>query len=317
MMVSDPSEDANGGEDESGHEHDESKSNESKSDEEDVKYKKPETHTNFWKSFGLGTKAGKLLYNLYGEKSKITPALISTRRATKDEAPMREPPEVERRRPQVSYPELKSGCHTGRRRFAASALSRFAAPGQFACQPGQLPTATAEPAPKEHPIDAIPHRKPLAKILEDTKNYECIKELPARIERNRSEEKKKLSELFFGYKCKVVPPSCSPAVLTEEERREAIQSAEKDFTNMRNSSCREDNIKESMKVYKAELMDELREKVQQYNQLVSLGVPHKVGVAPTDKECHEYEYKKIQLVNEIEACKRNILKTNAVLDASK
>ncbi|ANQ10364.1 Uncharacterized protein PCOAH_00042920 [Plasmodium coatneyi] len=276
MMTSDTSEDANGGENDSLHEN-----AENRNDEEDIKYKKPETHTNFWKSFGLGTKAGKLLYHLYGEKSKITPALISTKRATKDDQQMSEPAEVERRRPQVSYPEFK------------------------------------KPVRKEHPIDTIPHRKPLAKILEDTKNYECIKELPARIEQNRILEKKKLSELFFGYKCKVLPPSCSPAVLTEEEKREAIQTAEKTFSDMRNSSCKEDNIKEGMKIYLAELMTELREKVDQYNQLVSLGVPHKDGVSPTDKECNEYEYKKIQLVNEIEACKRNIQKTNAVLESSK
>ncbi|GAB67767.1 hypothetical protein PCYB_123330 [Plasmodium cynomolgi strain B] len=276
MMISDTGEDAKRGENESGEEN-----AESRSDEEDIKYKKPDTHTNFWKSFGLGTKAGKLLYNLYGEKSKITPALISTKRATKDDPQMSEPAQVERRRPQVSYPEIK------------------------------------KPVRKEHPIDTIPHKKPLAKILEDTKNYECIKELPAQIERNRILEKKKLSELFFGYKCKVLPPSCSPAVLTDEERREAIQSAEMAFSDMRNSSCREDNIKEGMKVYQAELMTELREKVDQYNELVSLGVPHKEGVAPTDRECNEYEYKKIQLVNEIEACRRNIQKTNAVLDSSK
>ncbi|KJP89873.1 hypothetical protein AK88_00329 [Plasmodium fragile] len=277
MMTNDTSEDATGGENENGHEN-----VKSTSDEEDIKYKTPDTHTNFWKSFGLGTKAGKLLYNLYGEKSKITPALIRTKRATKDDAQMSEPVEVERRtRPQVSYSEFK------------------------------------KPAPKEHPIDAIPHRKPLAKILEDTKNYECIKQLPARIEQNRNLEKKKLSELFFGYKCKVLPPSCSLAVLTDEERREAIQSAEKTFSEMRNSSCREENIKEGMKMYQAELMTELKEKVDQYNQLVALGVQHKEGAAPTEKECNEYNYKKIQLCNEIEDCKRNIQKTNAVLDGSK
>ncbi|EUD67604.1 hypothetical protein C922_01789 [Plasmodium inui San Antonio 1] len=275
-MISDTSEDANGGENEMAHEN-----VKSGCDEEDIKYKKPDTHTNFWKSFGLGTKAGKLLYNLYGERSKITPALISTKRATKEDPPMSELSEVERRRPQVSYPEFK------------------------------------KPVRKEHPIDTIPHRKPLAKILEDTKNYECIKELPARIERDRILEKKKLSDLFFGYKCKVVPPSSSPAVLTDEEKREAIESAEKAFSDMRNSSCREDNLKEGMKVYQAELMTELREKVDQYNQLVSVGMANKEGGAPTDRECNEYEYKKIQLVNEIQDCKRNIEKTNAVLDSSK
>ncbi|CAA9990030.1 conserved Plasmodium protein, unknown function [Plasmodium knowlesi strain H] len=276
MMISNTSEDGNGGENEGCHEN-----VEDKSDQENMEYKKPDTHTNFWKSFGLGTKAGKLLYHLYGEKSKITPALITKKKATKDDSQMSEPVEVGRRRPQVSYPEFK------------------------------------KPAPKEHPIDTIPHRKPLAKILEDTKNYECIKDLPARIEQNRILEKKKLSELFFGYKCKVLPPSCSAAVLTDEEKREAIQSAEKAFSDMRNSSCKEDNIKESMKIYQAELMTELREKVDQYNQLVSIGVPHKEGAAPTDKECNEYDYKKIQLVNEIEACKRNIKKTNTVLESSK
>ncbi|GAW82272.1 hypothetical protein, conserved [Plasmodium gonderi] len=250
-------------------------------DEENIGYEKPDTHTNFWKSFGLDTKAGKLLYNMYGEKSKITPALIKTKMDIKKDVQPSEPEEPKRRKPQVSYPMFK------------------------------------KEAAKKKPIDTIPHKKPLSKILEETKNYESIKELPVQIERNRNLEKKKLSELFFEQKCKVLPPSCSSAVLTEEERKEIIESSAKNFHDLRNSNCREEKIIESMKIYQSELIEELQQKVNQYKHILSLGETNNDAVNMKSRSSNEFEYKKIELINEIEECKRNIEKTNAILNSYK
>ncbi|SBS86089.1 chromatin assembly factor 1 subunit, putative [Plasmodium ovale curtisi] len=252
--------------------------------DEDFHYEKPDTHKNFWKSFGLDNKAGKLLYYLYGEKSKITPGLISSQKTVK---------------------KKKEDCENGE--------------DQKACKKYHIsyPSFKKKSEKEKKPIDKIPHKKPLSKILEETKNYESIKEVPIRIGRNREEEKKKLSQVFIEHQCKMLPPSCAPVVLTEEERKEIINSAEKRFLDLNNYSTREEKIVDALKNYQTELKMELKEKIIKYKSTLLMEKKDSNPTSGRDRNENELLYKKIELQNEIENCRMLIKKTDDILGSLK
>ncbi|KAI4836479.1 hypothetical protein MKS88_004276 [Plasmodium brasilianum] len=253
-------------------------------DDDNVKYDKPESHKNFWKSFGLDNKAGKLLYYLYGERTKINPDLINPKSFVKKKKEKEEENEAQKkgsRKVQISYPSFKKKNE------------------------------------KENPIDKIPHKKPLSKILEETKNYESIKEIPIHIGKNRNEEIKKLNELFLEKQCKVVPPSCAPIVLTDEERKEIIQSAQKRLTGFSNAHSKEEKMMDALKNYRSELIIELNEKISQYKSITSKEKTNNYVLTTNPRESNEFEYKKIELKNDIDQCKVNIKKIDDLLDLSK
>ncbi|CRG95017.1 conserved Plasmodium protein, unknown function [Plasmodium gallinaceum] len=253
-----------------------------KEDYDDIKYEKPDTHKNFWKSFGLDSKAGKLLYYLYGDNNKINPNLIAPKKFVKKEKDVKEI-KIEKsfRNPQINYPSYKKKIE------------------------------------KENPIDKIPHKKPLSKILEETKNYESIKELPIKIGRNREEEKKKLNVIFLEQKCKVLPPSCAPLVLTEEEKKEIIKNAEKRYLDLSESNSREDKIIDALKNYRTELKVELNKKINEFKNIMCDNNTSNNKPGENTRRLNELEYQKINLKNEIEQCKKNIKKTDDILNSLK
>ncbi|CRH01781.1 conserved Plasmodium protein, unknown function [Plasmodium relictum] len=251
-----------------------------KEDYEDIKYEKPDTHKNFWKSFGLDSKAGKLLYYLYGDNNKINPNLITSKKYIKKKKEDEKEEIIKSfRKPQINYPSFKKKIE------------------------------------KEYPIDKIPHKKPLSKILKETKNYESIKELPTYIGVNRDEEKKKLNDIFLEQKCKVLPPSCAPLVLTEEEKKEIIKNAEKRYLDLNGSSSKEDKIIDSLKNYITELRVELNKKIKEFKSIMCEDNTSNDEVEANTRALHQLEYKKIKLKNEIEQCKKNIKKTNDILNS--
>ncbi|CXI99904.1 conserved Plasmodium protein, unknown function [Plasmodium berghei] len=247
---------------------------------DDVEYNKPETHKNFWKSFGLDNKAGKLLYNLYGESCKINPGLIGSKKTVKkkkeeDEKNQNEEENIPKYK--ISYPVFKKKIE------------------------------------KEYEVDKIPHRKPLSKILEETKNYEALKDLPIYIGKNKNEEKKKLNEAFLEQKCMVVPPRCAPVVLTEEERKIIIKEARNQFSELGNTNTKEEKIIDSLKNHKSELTTELNQKINQYKSIILN--EQKKNNACKNIGNEKLEHVKIQLQNEIDQCRMNIKKVNDVLNS--
>ncbi|SBT41129.1 conserved Plasmodium protein, unknown function [Plasmodium ovale wallikeri] len=290
--------------------------------DEDFHYEKPDTHKNFWKSFGLDNKAGKLLYYLYGEKSKITPALISSQKIVKKKKEDCENGEdqktctfFDRHRMAVLQKKKKKkahikGCKTGKVSIVSTSLFFI-----FFLTTSRLDAEKSEKEKK--PIDMIPHKKPLSKILEETKNYESIKEVPVRIGRNREEEKKKLRQVFIEHQCKMLPPSCAPVVLTEEERKEIINSAEKRFLDLNNYSTREEKIVDALKNYQTELKMELKEKIIKYKSTLLMEKKDSNPTSGGDRNENELLYKKIELQNEIENCRMLIKKTDDILGSLK
>ncbi|SCM12846.1 conserved Plasmodium protein, unknown function [Plasmodium chabaudi adami] len=248
-------------------------------DNDNVEYNKPESHKDFWKSFGLDNKAGKLLYNLYGESCKISPGLIGPKKTVKKKKDDEESSDEEETVPKykISYPSFKKKVE------------------------------------KEYEVDKIPHRKPLSKILEETKNYEALKDLPIYIGKNKNEEKKKLSEAFLEQKCMVVPPRCAPIVLTEEERKIIIKEARDQFSELGNTNTKEEKIIESLKNHKIELTTELNEKINEYKSIILN--EQKKNNACTNIGNEKLEHVKIQLQNEIDQCRLNIKKVNDILNS--
>lgn len=254
-----------------------------------TEYEKPSTHTNFWKTFGLETNTGKLLYRLYGEKPKITPSAFLTKKEITEEEKEKqkkkkeeEEAEKERLRKQkmhISYPTYKKK------------------------------EKTKEP-------EKISQRKPLAKILEETNNYEATTRLPEQLPRNRDAEKKLLVSQFAQEKCKMVPESCAQLTLTEEEKKEILKSAENRQLKYNNVTGNTEEITiENIKEHIKELEKENTEKLKQLDKLNQ--EINKIDEYSEPKEYNKLKLQKIELYNEIQDNKNSIQKSKQVLESLK
>lgn len=253
-----------------------------------TEYEKPSTHTNFWKTFGLETNTGKLLYRLYGEKPQITPSAFLTKKEITEEEREKqkkkkeEEEEKERLRKQkmhISYPTYKKK------------------------------EKTKEP-------EKISQRKPLAKILEETNNYEATTRLPEQLPRNRNEEKKLLAYQFAQEKCKMVPESCAQLTLTEEEKKEILKSAENRQPKYHNETGNMEEVTtEKIKANIKELEKDNSEKLKHLNKLNQ--EINKIDEYSEPKEYNKLKLQKIELFNEIQDNKNSIQKSKQVLESLK
>lgn len=189
----------------------------------EVKYQNPDSHKNFWKTFGLNNNAGKLLFQLYGKSNKIKSSIPNFKKKAKIVQEMEEEKERERkeyfmkRKPNIQYPTLP------------------------------------KPEEKEKKPEKVSQRKPLAKILEETNNYEEYNQIPTKIGRSREEEKKILVEKFSQEECKMMPANCVQLTLTEEEKKEVLQNSKNRSLKYSGFETKEEKMLEFINKYEEEL----------------------------------------------------------------
>ncbi|VWU53196.1 conserved protein, unknown function, partial [Hepatocystis sp. ex Piliocolobus tephrosceles] len=133
--------------------------------------------------------------------------------------------------------------------------------------------------------------------------------------------------------CKMVPKSCAPIVLTEEEKKEIIKNAEKNFLDLHSSSNAEDKMIEALKSYQIELELTLQSNITKYKNILLQQknindsyhngdqqqgqTSSYVSFHVNEKKMNELEHQKCQLKSEIRECYINIRKTNDVLSSLK